>query len=593
MADSLWTFDQLARLTRFEDAEVRYWAADRLVHLYPRRAPEVLGGLLFDDHDSTPGLVASHLGTHGRATHFPLLSRGFRRGSGSIAGHCLEALARLGAPDAPALAREAVHRRDLAEDSLARIIDGLTQLHAGGEAGADAGAAPPTIPGSLSTREDAADAAREILMRRPELFAETAALNACFRIFGPGQIGDLLGRWITALHFGGRQGAEAGVRVFHEHLQLEDVSWCLRTGRDGRVDLNRSLRAIENAYDTEIRSEFGAEDLEALAEAFGRGEFQAIVQGISAIIDRRLASQTGPAGDLLPSKLASLIDGFRRPSTIEEAEQLGQAAHTWLIGMLLSAMFKVSRYRNLVLECEESGEEYDKLLSLAEVESCTLVRKLPAKLTAAAGDAKRDHLEHWCLATIEARGPFFPKAIALETLGELKHASHLTILLDYIADDNGYLYGAAERTLLNMGDDAVEAIRGELERQKLHPDAMHSVLHVLADVMTPAALALALDYFDEFMEAAGPEDCAELMALFGARELIPYLRRHLKRSAGFPFRLATQARVGHALLLLGAIHNVAIPEEEQILNTIDEYWKEGTEGPTGTSGSSGGGPWVM
>ena len=71
------------------------------------------------------------------------------------------------------------------------------------------------------------------------------------------------------------------------------------------------------------------------------------------------------------------------------------------------------------------------------------------------------------------------------------------------------------------------------------------------------------------------------------------LRNAFRQEVLAGFKLATQARVGHALLLLGAIHNVAIPEEERILQTIDEYWKEGTEGPTGSSGSSGGGPWVM
>ena len=59
-------------------------------------------------------------------------------------------------------------------------------------------------------------------------------------------LGDLIAKWITALHFRGLGQAEAGIRAIQENLQLEDVSWCLRTDRSGRVDLNRSLRAIEN-----------------------------------------------------------------------------------------------------------------------------------------------------------------------------------------------------------------------------------------------------------------------------------------------------------------------------------------------------------
>jgi hypothetical protein len=576
MGNSLWSFDQLARLTRFEDPEVRFWAADRLIHIHPKRAPEVIAGLLFDDHDSTPELVASHLGTHGRETHFPLLVRGFRRGSGSLAGHCLSALARLGCPEAPALAREAIHRRDLGEDSLARIVGGLCKLH--------------TARGS----EEAADAARDLLMRRPELYADTTTLQGCFQIFGDDQVGDLAGKWITAMHFRGIDAADGGVRVFQEHLQLEDISWCLRTDRAGRVDLNRSLRAVENGYDCELRSELPSQERAALADAFGRGEFHAIVTGIATLVEKRaleLADSCGP-GDRVPVRLASLASGFRNPTLLSEAEQLGHALHTWLVALLLSALFKSLRYRNLVLECDAAGDDFDRLLALAEVESSCLARRLPSRLAGAAGEGGRERLEQWCLSTVDARGPFFPKIVALETLGEMKLASHIPTLLGYLADDNGYIYGATERALYKMGDEAVEAIRAELEQQKIHPDGMHSILHVLADLMTPAALALALDYFDEFMETAGPEDGAELMALFGARELIPYLRRHLKRAAGFPSRMATQARVGHSLLLLGAIHNIAIPEEERILQAIDEYWKEGHEGPVGGSDPSGG-PYVM
>lgn len=595
MGDPLWTFDQLARLTRFEDAEVRFWAAERLVRLHARRAPEVLGGLLFDDHDSTPGLVAGHLGSHGRSAHFPILIRGFRRGSGSLAGHCLEALARLGSAEAPGLAREAVHRRDMGEETLGRIVDGLCWMAEPGEDPERPAGLPRSPRPSEPAREEAADAAREILMRRTELFADPAVLKACFRIFGDHQTGDLASRWVTALHFRGLDGADAGMRAFQDRLQLEEVSWCLRTGRDGRVDLNRSLRAIENGYDCEVRSQLSDEERGDLAQAFGRGEFRAIVEGLTGLVSRKAEElrASRPAADRLPTMLASLADGLRHPSTLEEAEQLGHNFHAWLVALLLSALVKTLGYRNLAMEMEEADGELDALLDLAEVESSSLVRHLPGRMARAAGGDGRDRLEQWCISTLDSRGPFFPKVVALETLGELKVAGHLPAILEYIADDNGYIYGAAERALLNMADESVETIRAELETRKLHPDAMHSVLHVLTEIMTPGALALVLDYFDEFMETAGPEEGAELMSLFGAREMIPALRRHLQRAAGVPPRLETQARIGHALLLLGAIHNIAIPEEERILQTIDEYWKEGTEGPTGGTGSSGGGPWVM
>ena len=45
--------------------------------------------------------------------------------------------------------------------------------------------------------------------------------------------------------------------------------------------------------------------------------------------------------------------------------------------------------------------------------------------------------------------------------------------------------------------------------------------------------------------------------------------------------------VGHALLLVGAINNLPVPEEESILKAIDDYWKGSPEGPDSGSGPSG------
>ena len=57
-------------------------------------------------------------------------------------------------------------------------------------------------------------------------------------------------------------------------------------------------------------------------------------------------------------------------------------------------------------------------------------------------------------------------------------------------------------------------------------------------------------------------------------DLLPHLRRWLGRCP---------AMVGHTILLIGALHNLRIPEEESILRAIDDYWK-------GTDEIEGGGP---
>src|SRR5262245_26455040 len=339
MSGPLWSFEQLARFTRFEDAEVRYWAADRLVHLYPEQAADAIAELLFDDHDTTPILVASHLGTHGTSAHLPILIRGFRRGSGALPGYCLAALARRGLDEAPSMAREALHRRDLGEESLAQIVSGLADMATTG----------------TGASEDAADAAREIVLRRQELYADPVVLQGCLKIFGDDRLGDLAAKWITALHFRGLDPAEAGLRVVQEDLQLEDVSWCLRTDRSGRVDLDRSLRAIENSYDCEVRNLIPADERDSLSAVFGRGEFREMATRLASLIEERaqiLSASPDRAGDVLPARLANLASGFRREEVLTEAERLGHPMHTWVVSFLLSALVKTVAYRNFARECD-------------------------------------------------------------------------------------------------------------------------------------------------------------------------------------------------------------------------------------------------
>jgi hypothetical protein len=585
MGEPLWSFEQLARFTRYEDAEVRFWAADRLVHLYPDKAADAIADLLFDDHDSTPLIVAGHLGSHGSEKHVPDLVRGFRKGSGALPGHCLAALARRRFADAPKLAGEALHRRDLGEDALAQIVAGLADMAvAGGAAGAR---------GS----EEAADAAREILLRRQELYADPVALQGCLKIFGDDGLGDLAAKWITALHFRGIEPAESGIQIIQEDLQMEDISWCLRTDRAGRVDLERSLRAIENGYDCEVRTLIPQSEREMLSAAFAGGEFKEMAARLTSLVESRARAAAAASTDLsdpLPKRIAGLASGFGREGVLTEADRLGHPLHTWVIGLLMSALIKTAGYRNLARESAAASRDLDALLKLAEIESSVLPRIVPSLLAAAAeagGGAGRDRLEQWCVRTLEARGPFYPKVTAINAIGEMALSAQIPLLVSCLSDDNGFIFGAAEKALVKFGDEAVDTVRAELERRQLHPDSMHSLLVITSDLMTPASLSLVLDHFDDFMEAAGADEGAEHASLFGAKELIPHLRRWLKRSEGSASRVALQARVGHALLLVGAINNVPIPEEERILQAIDDYWKETSEEPGEGPGASG--PYVM
>ena len=73
MSDRIWSFDELARYTKYEDPEVRYWAIDRLIRHFPEDCPDAVQGFVLDYHEATPAMVAGHLFVHGIPKHYPVL----------------------------------------------------------------------------------------------------------------------------------------------------------------------------------------------------------------------------------------------------------------------------------------------------------------------------------------------------------------------------------------------------------------------------------------------------------------------------------------------------------------------------------------
>src|SRR5438046_2204792 len=61
MTDRIWSRSELERFLRWEDPEVRCWAADRLARHFPEESTAALAPYLFDDHDLTPETVAGHV----------------------------------------------------------------------------------------------------------------------------------------------------------------------------------------------------------------------------------------------------------------------------------------------------------------------------------------------------------------------------------------------------------------------------------------------------------------------------------------------------------------------------------------------------
>jgi hypothetical protein len=379
-----------------------------------------------------------------------------------------------------------------------------------------------------------------------------------------------------------------------DHLQVDDCGWCFRTTLAGRVDFLRTVKAVESAYDCDLA--LRPEERDALARAFEAGAFEASAACLAETartVRRRLSVAPG---DDLPDRICEAASFWGDAEVVQAVESLGPHLREWVVGFLLSAVIQMARYRNYELEVRRAGTDPAALLPLLEIETSALLEVLPEALkqsveaaggptTAARSEARRV-VEERCLALLAMRGPFFPQVMALETLGALGSAGAVSEILDFLSEDNSYLYEAAEHALSALGDVVLEPARARLEADSLGSDPAHSLLIVLCEQGSPAALRLVLDHFDVFAEAAGPGDAARWMSLLGARELIEPLRRVLSQDT---------AQVGQALLLLGAVHNVRIPEEADIRRAIDEYWKEQPEESDGgdTGPDDGSGKYVM
>jgi hypothetical protein len=367
--------------------------------------------------------------------------------------------------------------------------------------------------------------------------------------------------------------------VLIEELQLEDCGWCVRTDRSGRIALDRTLRAIESGFDIEIRTAMPAEARAELARRLQEGQFSEIAAALGGYISSRARSLPVRPADTLPRRLDALGRAFQVSQIVDLADRLEPALQQWLIGILIAAAVKVSIYRNYLLEFDEAGEQMGALISLAGAETSCLLKSLPARIARVAGSGPdRLRVIDWCLRTLESRGPFFQKAVALDTLGHLGTADLVPEIAAHLADDNAYIYGAAERSLARLGEPVIDHTRMLLGRGGAHPDTLLSLLRLTCEMSREESLKLVLDSFDEIFETVGPEAAAEAVALLGHPDLFPQLRRWLSRSP---------AMAGHALLLIGAINNLPVPEEESILKAIDDYWKGSPEGPDSGSGPSG------
>ncbi len=541
MSDLIWSFDELARFTKWEDAEVRYWAIDRLIRHFPEDCCDVVAPFVLDDHDLTPERVARHLGEHGSAKHHAILIRGFKLLRGAIPGTCLQALARLGYAGTVDLAATVLQRGDLNDSAVAIIVESLADLG--------------TVP--------ARNLVREFVHKKSELLAEPQALQGALKVVDAQEIADVLSRFVTALQWRGAHRAGEGFRTLMDALMIDDAGWCFRTGPSGRMELRKTIKAVESGYDCDILAAMGETTIKQIAQRFRAGGHEEIVRAIGDWTRAAAAKLASDPEDDMPARVSAAVAAFATSPILEGSEKLGHQFQQWVVGFELSAAFAIARYMNPGLALKRARGDLDRLLRLAEVETAFLVPELPAAIAVICreDDVRARKAQDWCLRMLEAQGPFFPKVVALETLGELRAVHFIPEVMQYLSDENSYVYGAAERALSAMGEAVVAPARAHIESRSLDPDAAHSLLVLLCDLGTRGAYETVTSNLDWFMEEIGPGSTAEWVSLFGTQELIDPLRDWLEEDP---------ALVGQGVLLLGAIHNVRIPEEEEILRAIED-----------------------
>ena len=537
----IWGFDDLVRFSRWENPEVRYWAADRLIRQHPEESCDVVAGFLLDDHPATPTMVARHLGEYGNRNHCPFLINGFKLLRGLVPGHCIHSLVRLGYPGVLELSASALERGDLDDMALGLMVEAI---------------------GGLGTK-DAEVMIRRFYEERAELLAEPAALRGVLMVVPPEEIPVVIERFLSALHWKGTSRAGEGFRTIMDSLRIDDASWCFRTGPSGALEFRKTIKAVDAGYDCDILAAMGEATIKQIAGKFRSGDPAEIIRALSLWTEQAIAKKAADPRDSLPFRISAAVKSLGDKRLLDPSHRFGRQYHRWLLGFHLSAAFAVARYRNMDLELQNARGDLDRLLELAEVETAFSNPDLsPAIAVVCHGDrAKTADAEEWCLRMLQAQGPFFPKVVALATLGELRAVQHVPEILMWLSDENSYIYNAAERALARLGDAIIGPAVAMIESGIAEPGAAQSLLALLCDRGSRTAYEVVLDRLDWFVEEAGPGNTAEWISLFGTEELIEILRDWIDEDP---------VMVGQALLTLGAIHDVEIPEEEEILRAIEQ-----------------------
>ena len=562
-ADFLWGLSELVGHARHEDPEVRGWAAARLLQQFPERCVDAIAPMVLDDAGGMAERAAIHVGRFGSQQHEPLLERGIKHGREGAPGACLEALADLGNDRVEELGASALGRRELNDEEAASVLSVVVRR---GE---------PRVARQIALSE---------IGSRPALMAQPQACRAVFSRLPHDDMPRFMQAMLAALAWSGADRAAGAFHALSDALELEDTGWLLHTDRKRRIDLPRTLKVYDATYDTEVRQTLGPEAIVHLAETFRDGSLPVVSAALMALCDER-APGLGGVGDDLPGRIQAAVQALGSPDVLEDLERLGPSAAEPAVMTLLSCGLKLASYRPLGRELEAASGNLEELLDLARVESGSLLEKLPQAVEdAVRAGAPRRKVVTFAAEMLARRGPWYGRMMALELLGRVRGVEEVHEVLRCLDDDSHHIVEATGRALERLGPDLVPAVQAARDIGSVDAVALEWMVAGVCQAGTREAVAFILANLDELITDLEPGFVCEWAAVLGAEELIPRFRALLDEDL---------ARVGHALLLVSAIHNRDVPEEDSILQAIDHsHHPESGHGDL-EGGSGQGGNYLM
>jgi hypothetical protein len=249
----------------------------------------------------------------------------------------------------------------------------------------------------------------------------------------------------------------------------------------------------------------GETTIKQIAQRFRAGEHGDIVRAIADWTRTAAAKVKAEPDDDMSKRISAAATAFATPSLVEGSERLGHQFQQWVVGFELSAAFAIARYRTRGWRFRRARGDLDKLLKLAELETAFLIPDLPGRSRSLSARTRRSSrkAQDWCLRLLEAQGPFFPEGARAGDAGRAARGPLHPEVMEYLSDENSYVYGAAERALSLMGEAIVPPVRAKIEARSLDPDVAHRSSSSSA-ISAPAARYDAVTTnLDWFMEEVG------------------------------------------------------------------------------------------